>query len=335
VTFRVLAEWQLQMGVYAEGPDEQAVDLNMLLDHYESGLEHTYHLQDGRWMLVVYRRLPADGRVGLWTDITAIKRAEAERRALEAQLHHSQRLEALGTLAAGAAHEINNALVPVIGLTKLMAGKQAAGSRERRNLDLILAGAERSRDLVKQILAFSRKEGEERPKQSVDDATVLREALRMMRATVQTSIRLVEEIGPSPAITGDPGQLQQVIVNVVTNAAQAIGQLQGSITVTLRPEPDGAHLRLSIADTGCGMDEATLARVFEPFFTTKPVGEGTGLSVVHGIIKAHGGRIEVKSAPAKAAASTSSSRWPRPRRTKQHNGMSDVAGNQIWHSSEL
>jgi two-component system, cell cycle sensor histidine kinase and response regulator CckA len=152
---------------------------------------------------------------------------------------------------------------------------------------------------VKQILAFSRKEEEGQPKQSVDVAAVLREALGLMRATVPTSIRLVEEIAPNPAISGDPSQLQQVIVNIVTNAAQAIGPAHGSITVTLRPEPDGAHLRLSVADTGHGMDEATLARIFEPFFTTKPAGEGTGLglSVAHGMIKARGGRIEVKSAP--------------------------------------
>jgi signal transduction histidine kinase len=138
---------------------------------------------------------------------------------------------------------------------------------------------------VKQILAFSRKEEEERPKQSVDLAAVLHQALKLMRATMQTNIRLVEEIAPSPTVSGDPNQLQQVIVNIVNNAAQAIGAAQGSITVTLRPEADGAHLRLS--------------RVFEPFFTTKPVGEGTGLglSVAHGIVKAHGGRVELTSAP--------------------------------------
>jgi PAS domain S-box-containing protein len=302
VSFDQLVEWQQNFGFFAKGPDDQAVTPADLLEAFRNGQEQTYHLWDGRWMLVVYRRLPADGRVGLWTDVTAIKRAEAERRALEAQLHHSQRLEALGTLAGGAAHEINNALVPVIGLSKLMAGKQPEGSRERRNLDLILVGAERSRDLVKQIVAFSRKE-EERTKQSVDLAAVLREALQLMRATVRTSIHLVEDIAETPAIIGDPSQLQQVIVNIIANAAQAIGRATGSITVTLRREADGPHLRLSITDTGCGMDETTLKRVFEPFFTTKPVGEGTGLglSVAHGIVKAHGGRIEATSTPGKGS----------------------------------
>jgi PAS domain S-box-containing protein len=299
VSFDELVEFQQKVGFFAQGEEGAVVAPEDLLEGFRSGQEQTYHLWDGRWMLVVYRRLPAEGRVGLWTDVTAIKRAEAERRSLEVQLHHSQRLEALGTLAGGAAHEINNALVPAISLTKLMAVKQPEGSRERRNLELILAGAERSRDLVKQILSFSRKEQETRPKQEVDVAAVVTEALRLMRATMQTSIRLVEEIGSAPAISGDASQLQQVIVNIMTNAAQAIGETPGSITVTLRPDADGAHLRLSIADTGCGMDEVTQARVFEPFFTTKPVGEGTGLglSVAHGIVKAHGGRIEVTSVP--------------------------------------
>jgi PAS domain S-box-containing protein len=298
VTFRELAEWQLEKGIYAEGPSEQAVTLDMLLHQFRSHGEQAYHLRDDRWMMVVYRPLPGDGRVGLWTDITAFKRAEAERRKLEAQLQHSQRLEALGTLAGGAAHEINNALVPVIALTKMVASHLPEDSRDRRSLGTVLVGAERSRDLVKQILAFSRKDSEEQRQESVDLATVLREALKLMRATVPTSIGFEEEIAAVPAVAGDPNQLHQVIVNLVTNAAQAIGEAHGTITVGLRRDPDGAA-RFWVADTGCGMEEATKARIFEPFFTTKAVGKGTGLglAVVHGIIKQHRGRIEVDSAP--------------------------------------
>jgi PAS domain S-box-containing protein len=298
VSFRELAEWQLRFGFYDEDAGD-AVDLETLLARYQTDAEHSYHLRDGRWMLVVYRGLPGGGRVGLWTDVTALKRVESERRSFERQMHHAQRLEALGTLAGGIAHEINNALVPVIALTKLVAAKLPEGGRERRNLDTVLSGAERSRDLVRQILAFSRKEAEEPRRASIEVGAVLGEALRLMRATLPASIRVEEEIAPAPAITGDAGQLHQAIINVVTNAAQAIGQAQGRIAIRLGPEPDGAHLRLSIADSGCGMDEATRRRMFEPFFTTRSVGEGTGLglAVVHGIVKDHGGRIEVASTP--------------------------------------
>jgi|HubBroStandDraft_1064217.scaffolds.fasta_scaffold00020_92 PAS domain S-box-containing protein len=300
-SIRELVDWQVQTGFHAGGPDEPPVDPETLVAHHQSEDENTYHLSDGRWMLVVHRRLPGGGRVGLWTDVTVIKRAETERRQLEEQLHHSQRLEALGTLAGGAAHEINNALMPVLALTKLVARKLPDGSRERRNLETVMNGAERARDLVKRILAFSRKQ--EEAQAIVDLGLVLQEALQLMRATMPTSITLAEEIAPTPAILGDPGQLHQVIVNLLANAVQAIGQSLGSILVGLHPEADGALLHLSIVDTGCGMDEATLTRVFEPFFTTKPVGEGTGLglSMAHGIVKAHGGRIEVRSAPGRGS----------------------------------
>jgi signal transduction histidine kinase len=276
------------------------------------------HLKNGSAYRPEYRANRSDGRevwaqsavkvftddrglpvriVGAIQNITARKRAEAERHELEAQLHHSQRIEALGTLAGGVAHEINNALVPVIALAKLLAKKMPDGSRDRRNLDTVVSGAQRSADLVKQILAFGRKS--DHRYERVDLGEVLREALKMMRAIVPTSIAFDEEIAPTPPIAGDANRLHQVIVNLVTNAAQALDESHGRITVGLRLDADGTAVRLWVADTGCGMDAATKARVFEPFFTTKAVGKGTGLglAVVHGIIKDHGGRIEVESAP--------------------------------------
>jgi signal transduction histidine kinase len=277
-------------------------------DHVENGStyrpEYRANRPDGRevWAQSAVKVFTDDrGRpvrlVGAMQNITARKRAEAERQELEAQLHHSQRLEALGTLAGGVAHEINNALVPVIALAKLLAKKMPDGSRDRRNLDTMVAGARRSAELVQQILAFGRKSDHRHER--IDLGDVLREALRMMRAVVPASIAVNEEIAPAPPIAGDANRLHQVIVNLITNAAHALDESHGRITVGLQPDVDGAAVRLWVADTGCGMDAATKARVFEPFFTTKAVGKGTGLglAVVHGIIKGHGGRIEVESAP--------------------------------------
>src|SRR5580658_975898 len=302
ISFRELAEWEVRTDFCASGQDEVAVDFETLLSHHQTETEHTYHLSDGRWMLVTHRGLPGGARVGLWTDVTAIKRAEAERRDLELQLHNSRRLEAVGTLAGGIAHELNNALVPVITLTKLVARTLSDGTRERRNLDAVLDAATRSRDLVDQILAFSRKEGEQRS-QRVDLGQLLRESLAAMRATVPTRIRVEETIAPTPPLEADPEQLQQVIANLLTNAAQAIGETIGTIAVRLEPSADGAYLRLSVSDNGCGMDAVTKARMFEPFFTTREVGKGTGLglAVAHGIISRHGGRIQVESAPGRGA----------------------------------
>jgi signal transduction histidine kinase len=224
---------------------------------------------------------------------------EAEKAAAERQ--HSQKLEALGTLAGGIAHDLNNTLVPVLSLAKLTGRRLPEGSRERANLDTILTAGFRASDLVKQILAFARKEQVE--KQPVDLTALTRETLKLLRASIPATIRLSEDIDEVPPVLGNPGQLHQVIINVATNGAQAINGKIGQITVSLKehaerePATGSKLVRLTVLDTGIGMDEEMLTRIFDPFFTTKPVGEGTGLglSVVHGIITDHGGRIEVTS----------------------------------------
>ncbi|HUH86220.1 MAG TPA: ATP-binding protein [Stellaceae bacterium] len=226
-------------------------------------------------------------------DVTELRDAEQRQRDLERQLLHAQKLEALGTLAGGIAHDLNNTLVPVIGLSKLTMRHLPPESRERANLATIQRAGERARDLVRQILAFSRKEAPTRAE--VDLPRLLRDALAMVRASLPATIRIVEAIENAPPVLGDPGQLHQVVINLVVNASQAIGAAMGTITVALRR--DAAGVLLSVEDSGCGMDEATRQRIFEPFFTTKAVGEGTGLglSVVHGIVVQHGGRVDVMS----------------------------------------
>jgi PAS domain S-box-containing protein len=225
-----------------------------------------------------------------------------EQRQLQEQSWRSQKLEALGTLAGGIAHDLNNTLVPVLALSKLTAKRLPEGSQERQNLMTVVTASERARDLVKQILAFSRVENGERT--IVDMVVALHEAMNMLRASVPATIRIDSTIEPVQRLSANVGQLHQIITNLVTNAAQAIGTSTGTISVKLdSASPDehgrGKWIHLSIADTGAGMDAATLQRIFEPFFTTKGVGEGTGLglSVVHGIVTSLGGRIDVSSVP--------------------------------------
>ena len=247
-----------------------------------------------------------DGRptriFGTLHDITQRVGAEARERELERQLLHSQKLEALGTLAGGIAHDLNNTLVSIMALSKLTARRFEAGTPVRNNLDTIYEASERARDLVRRVLAFSRKEEPEQ--QEANLADVVREALKLMRATVPTSIQLDAEIADVPTIRADASQIHQVITNLVSNAAGAMTSGMGSITVSLgltSRKKAANEVCLSVSDTGCGMDEATQQRIFEPFFTTKAVGQGTGLglSIVHGIVASHGGRIEVKSVPGK------------------------------------
>jgi two-component system cell cycle sensor histidine kinase/response regulator CckA len=234
--------------------------------------------------------------LSIFKDVTELRTAERRQRE---QLQHSQKLEALGTLAGGVAHDLNNVLVPIMALTKLTAARLPEGSAQRRNLERVVAASHRAKALVQQILAFSRKE--EAVKQEIDLGALLHEALGMLRASIPATIRIVETIEPVPAIYGDPGQLHQVIINLVTNAAQAIGKANGTIALALRPDAAAGTERpdvlLEVTDDGCGMEEAVRSRIFDPFFTTKPVGEGTGLglSVVHGIVTSHGGAIEVAS----------------------------------------
>jgi PAS domain S-box-containing protein len=230
-------------------------------------------------------------------DVTELRAAQRHEKELERQLMHSQRLEALGTLAGGVAHDLNNTLVPILALSKLALDELPETSAVRGDIETIVRASERARDLVKQILAFSRKQ--DIVKQRVDLTLVTREALQMLRATLPASIDIAEHIGEVPLVFGNAGELHQVVVNLVTNAAQAIGGEVGRITISAWSTSERQSACLSIADTGCGMDRATLDRVFEPFFTTKGVGSGTGLglSVVHGIITSHSGTIAVRSKP--------------------------------------
>jgi PAS domain S-box-containing protein len=253
--------------------------------------------------VTVDRAGKAVGIFGVTRDVTELREAEGQRDEFQAQLHQSQKMEALGTLAGGVAHDLNNTLVPVIALSKAMLKAAAPDSPEWKRLELINDAGRRAADLVRQIVTFARRSDPE--SKLLDPAEVANHTLKLVRSTLPATISLTARIGAVPLIAADEAQLHQVILNLVTNAAQAIGEGMGSVALEIaaaaedRTASGAPAVRISVSDTGCGMDEATRQRIFEPFFTTKGVGEGTGLglSVVHGIVSHHGGSIRVASEP--------------------------------------
>ncbi|MHC1742886.1 MAG: PAS domain S-box protein [Syntrophobacteraceae bacterium] len=258
-----------------------------------------------------FRLIPLKDDSGVPTHIIRVARDITEHQKLEAQLREAQKMEAVGTLAGGIAHDFNNILAPIIGYTEMVMEEIPELSSTRHDLDQILRAAYRARDLVKQILAFSRR-GPEQQFVPIEVSVVVKEVLKLLRASLPATIAIKQRIQTGMAIA-DPTQIHQIVVNLCTNAAHAM-QDKGTLDVSLEPVtlgpadlaelslPDlsqGSYLRLTVADTGHGMDPETIQRIFEPYFTTKEVGKGTGLglAVVHGIVKGHGGEIRARSQP--------------------------------------
>ena len=239
-------------------------------------------------------------------DISGRILQEQEREQLERQLRHMQKMESLGTLAGGTAHEFNNMLVPMIGLTEIVLEDLPQDSVERENLQMVLEAGSRAKSLVKKILSFSREQPRETD--AIDIRATLLNALDLVRNTLPSTIAIRENIQEGEMIVwADPTEFHQIIMNLATNAAHAINGEVGQIDFCLdvvapdRTAPQQSHsfVSLRIRDTGCGMDEATRERMFEPFFTTKSVGEGTGLglAMIHAIVTRLEGTIAVDSAP--------------------------------------
>ncbi|MCB0165132.1 MAG: PAS domain S-box protein [Anaerolineae bacterium] len=244
-------------------------------------------------------------------DITERKQFEQERARLETHLRQAQRLETIGTLAGGIAHDFNNILTPIIGYTELTLAQFPNDHPVCADLERVLKGALRAKDLVQQILTFSRQVEQER--MPIELQSLIKEVLTLLRPSLPATIEIRREISPDCGpIRADPAQIHQILMNLCTNAYQAMDDNGGAITIGLvqidQAELDQAlkptlgreaYACLKVTDTGPGMDAATLDRVFEPFFTTKPPGQGTGLglSVVHGIVKGHEGAILAKSTP--------------------------------------
>ena len=256
-------------------------------------------------------RSGADEVVATVRDMTARRRAEAERERLEHQLRQSQKMEAIGTLAGGIAHDFNNILTAIIGHTELLRARRGADADLDERLAEIAKAGSRAKDLVSQILTFSRRQ--ERTLVPTALGPVVLEALKLLRAAIPSTIEITSSVEPSiPPVLADATQIHQVVMNLAANAAASMEGRRGRLRVELAAvEVDplmaaghpgwtpGPHVRLRVADDGSGMPPEVVERIFDPFFTTKGPAEGTGLglSVVHGIVTAHGGAVEVDSAP--------------------------------------
>ncbi|MBN2515107.1 MAG: PAS domain S-box protein [Deltaproteobacteria bacterium] len=247
------------------------------------------------------------GLVGLFKDIT-------HQRKLETELRQAQKMQAMGTLSGGIAHDFNNILTPIIGYTELMMSTIPEESQMKWMLDRVINASYRAKDLVKQILTFSRQTEQERKPVQIN--LIIKEALRLLRASLPTTIEIRQNIDCDSLILGDPTQIHQVFMNLCTNAGHAMQENGGILEVSLsRVEIDaefaerhpnitpGPYVRMAVADSGHGMTPEVMERIFEPFFTTKNRAEGTGmgLSVVHGIVKNHDGIISGYSEPGKGS----------------------------------
>jgi PAS domain S-box-containing protein len=296
------------------------------LDHYiknnESinNLEHQYRKKDGT---VIDTRISArpvhyggeDCLVMVMSDITSLKQIEEEKKTLEIQ---SQKMESIGTLASGIAHDFNNILTSIIGYTQMSMKDILSLTKGEKDLSVVRSdlnevrkAAHRARDLVTHILAFSRHA--EKDHVPVDLSSTIKGSLKGLRPTLSSNIKIREDLINQSMILGDPAQIHQVVTNLCTNAAHAMDKTGGELEVSLQrvligdaaalnlDVTPGPYLRMSVKDTGHGMNSKIIARIFDPYFTTKWRGHGTGLglSIVHGIVKSHGGAISCKSAPGK------------------------------------
>ncbi|MCD6298757.1 MAG: PAS domain S-box protein [Deltaproteobacteria bacterium] len=279
-------------------------------------IEVEYYRKDGStvWMENSMKAMrdnsgAIDGIYGVSRDITERKIAEEEKTKLQSQLQHVQKMESIGTLAGGIAHDFNNMLGIIVGNTELAMDDVPDWNPARHNLEEIRIASMRAKDVVRQILAFSRQSPQEM--KPVRISRIIKESLELLRSSIPTTIEIHQNISSeSDTVRADPTQINQVLINLCTNAVHAMGERGGRLEVSLKNiELDecsaihhndlslGKYVRLTVSDTGHGIEPKILERIFDPYFTTKGIAEGSGmgLSVVHGIVKTHGGYFLVDS----------------------------------------
>ena len=274
-----------------------------------------------RWVRISSNPVMKDQKViqirGVLTDIDAAKKIEVENTRLQEQLQQSQKMEAIGTLAGGIAHDFNNILSAVIGYTEMAMVEAEEGTAQHQNLMEVFRAGGRAKDLVKQILTFSRQNKKET--QPVQIKLIAKEVIKFMRASLPSTIRIQQSIDTDALIMADPTQVYQIILNLCTNAGYAMAENGGLLEVKLADiqvaadmsatHPDlkpGPYIQVTVSDTGHGISKPILKRIFDPYFTTKDKDKGTGmgLSVVHGIVGSYGGSISVTSEPDKGSIFT-------------------------------
>lgn len=242
-------------------------------------------------------------------DIDERKKQELEKQRLEKELRQAHKMEAIGTLAGGIAHDFNNILSAIMGYTEIAMLRAAEDTKLREYLDKVIVACERAREMVRQILAFSRQSDFKR--KPVRVSQIVKEAGKLLKASLPSTIEIHMDIDPaSGIIDADAIQIHQIIMNLCTNAAHAMKEKGGRLDISLENieltakdlsahegVKPGSFLKLSISDTGTGIPPETMARMYDPYFSTKPKGQGTGLglSIVHGLVKTHSGFITVES----------------------------------------
>lgn len=297
-------------------PPPFCAHLRMLQD----GLEHAEEIEEkylnGFFHVTVSPLHDSDGRISscvhVARDISERKKAEEERLKLEQQFQHTQKLESLGVLAGGIAHDFNNILTIILGHCYIVKEDFASEMTDKAHVQQIENAANRAADLCRQMLAYSG--NSPRLNEKINLWLLVDEIVKMLQSAIKKNVAIKLDLKRDvPGISGDNAQLQQVVMNLIINAAEAIGDKKGTIRVDLRKTiiqeghsetdfmgsaiPARRYACLEVSDNGCGMDDDSRKRIFEPFFTTKFTGRGLGLSAVLGIIKSHDGVLQLTSSP--------------------------------------
>jgi PAS domain S-box-containing protein len=306
-------------------PEDLGLFEKRLERSFELGKGFTFDIRmkmksgDWKWVSLRGRTSERDtkGRalqvVGTLTDITERKMAEKERKTMQAQLQQAQKMEAIGTLAGGIAHDFNNILAAILGYAEMARENSQAGSLVANDIVQVVKASHRAKELVKQILAFSRQDETERI--PLDPSLIIKEASKMLRSSLPATIDIRMDLDKeSGLVLADPTQIHQILMNLCTNAYHAMEDTGGTLSISLKKESpiwddlvnepglrSGNFVRLSVSDTGLGIAPEIREKIFEPYFTTKPIGKGTGmgLSIINGIVRSYGGVVSCYSQPGK------------------------------------